>query len=307
MDDAGTRWHAGEAALHERLGITTRMEGLGQRVIRRYMPEQHRSFFAQLPFILIGVQDASGNLWASMLSGESGFVSSPSPTSLRIQALPISGDPLAEALTPGHGIGTLGIELPTRRRNRANGRIIEIGSSGFTLAVEESFGNCPKYIVRRDYLPEAPASRPAEAFVQEIAGLDEESRKLIGQASIFFVASTGDALPDVSHRGGVPGFVELAGDTLVIPDYLGNLFFNTLGNLLLNPRAGLLFPDFETGDLLQLSGTTTLQGANPGAPFVPGEGSFWRFHPTAGRWHRNALKTSFGSGEISSFAPKTRL
>jgi hypothetical protein len=45
-----------------------------------------------------------------------------------------------------------------------------------------------------------------------------------------------------------------ANDTLLWPDFVGNAFFNTLGNLLLNPAAGLLFPDFDSGDLLHLDG-----------------------------------------------------
>ena len=43
--------------------------------------------------------------------------------------------------------------------------------------------------------------------------------------------------------------------TLVFPDFTGNFHFNTLGNLLLNPRAGLLFINFKRGDLLYLTGT----------------------------------------------------
>ncbi|HKY46193.1 MAG TPA: pyridoxamine 5'-phosphate oxidase family protein [Pyrinomonadaceae bacterium] len=59
---------------------------------------------------------------------------------------------------------------------------------------------------------------------------------------------------DVSRRGGETGFVRIDGSRLTIPDFAGNRFFNTLGNLLLNPRAGLLFIDFNSGDLLLLSG-----------------------------------------------------
>ena len=43
-------------------------------------------------------------------------------------------------------------------------------------------------------------------------------------------------------------------DILWLPDYPGNYMFNTLGNLLVEPRAGLLFLDFERGDALQLTG-----------------------------------------------------
>ncbi len=59
---------------------------------------------------------------------------------------------------------------------------------------------------------------------------------------------------DISHRGGLPGFVKVAGDVLTIPDFRGNWFFNTLGNLVLTSARLLLFVDFETGDLLHLQG-----------------------------------------------------
>ena len=65
---------------------------------------------------------------------------------------------------------------------------------------------------------------------------------------------------DVSHRGGNPGFVRIEGNVLTIPDFAGNLHFNTLGNFLLHPRAGLVFIDFETGDMLQVSGRTAVRG-----------------------------------------------
>ena len=62
----------------------------------------------------------------------------------------------------------------------------------------------------------------------------------------------------MSHRGGKPGFVGVTGDTLAIPDFRGNRFYNTLGNLLGDPRAGLLFIDFASGDILQLQGRATI-------------------------------------------------
>ena len=61
----------------------------------------------------------------------------------------------------------------------------------------------------------------------------------------------------MSHRGGLPGFVQVSDETdrtvLTVPDFLGNFLFNTVGNLLLHPRAGLLFVDFDSGDLLGLT------------------------------------------------------
>ena len=56
-----TIWHAGEIELQRRIGVESKMAEVGKRVIRSYMPEQHRSFFSQLPFIVIGSVDDDGN------------------------------------------------------------------------------------------------------------------------------------------------------------------------------------------------------------------------------------------------------
>src|SRR5258706_1558757 len=115
-----TTWHAGERAAQERAGSAEHMAHVGPQVIRPFMPDQHRAFFAQLPFIVIGALDAKGQPWASMLTGLPGFAHSPHPERLEIAAEPVDGDPLKDALRLGAPIGLLGIELPTRRRNRMN-------------------------------------------------------------------------------------------------------------------------------------------------------------------------------------------
>ncbi len=297
-----TPWHEGERALQARAGVAGRMAEIGPRAIRQAMPDQHRSFFAQLPFILAGYKDKGGDVWASLLSGSPGFVTSPDPKTLVVAASPVAGDPLAGALQAGLPVGMLGIEWPTRRRNRANGRVSARSAAGFTVLVEESFGNCPKYIERRDYLallPEMPVKR------EPLAVLDASAQRLISGAAAFFVASSagGDALPDVSHRGGPPGFIRLEPDgVLTIPDYAGNFFFNTLGNILLNPRAGLLFPDFRSGDVLQLTGMAWLVEDGAATP-LPGAKSLWRFRMTQGHWLRGALPLRLAPGEASPFWP----
>ena len=59
---------------------------------------------------------------------------------------------------------------------------------------------------------------------------------------------------NASHRGGPPGFVEVVDDrTLRIPDYVGNSMLNTLGNLTVNPHAGLVVLDFGPNRTLQLT------------------------------------------------------
>lgn len=262
-------FHAGERAVQQRVGVAERMADVGPRVIRSTMPDQHRDFFAQLPFVVLGSVDGLGQPWASVLAQPPGFIRSPDATRLRVQALPAASDPLAANLAEGASIGMLGIEPHTRRRNRVNSRVTALDGNGFGLAVEQSFGNCPKYIQAREPVVEKPAAEPAAAT--HGTQLDAAAMRLVQAADTFFIASAhpdaGQALGpllgasqgvDVSHRGGKPGFVRVDMDAagqqwLTVPDLVGNYFFNTLGNLAVQPQAGLLFIDFEHGDLLHLA------------------------------------------------------
>jgi predicted pyridoxine 5'-phosphate oxidase superfamily flavin-nucleotide-binding protein len=283
-------FHPDELAAQARAG-----QGATGAGIRSFMPDQHRGFFALLPYLFVATTDADGWPLATLLTGTPGFVYSPDPVTLRIDALPDGRDPAAATLVDGREVGVLGLDLSTRRRNRANGRISRVDDGGFTVAVRQSFGNCAKYIHRRGVHRVAPAPGAADT----LDGLDAAARALIAQADTLFVASrsraeVGDAGGvDVSHRGGRPGFVQVAGDTLVVPDFAGNRYYNTLGNLIGEPRASLLFIDFATGDLLQLQGTVTIDWS-AAAPIDGAERS-WRFAVVRG-WRRRAatpLRWSF--------------
>jgi predicted pyridoxine 5'-phosphate oxidase superfamily flavin-nucleotide-binding protein len=270
--------------------------------IRDFMPEQHRQFFAQLPYLFVGAVDSAGWPLATLLTGQPGFARSPDPVTLHISALPQAGDPAAQALAPGGEIGILGIDFSTRRRNRANGRIMSRDADGIRVAVAQSFGNCPQYIQLRNIAsaaaePPGTASSAAESFNH----LDAKAQAAIGRADTFLVASRSRAGSgatygaDISHRGGRPGFVRVEGDVLTIPDFPGNHYFNTLGNLMAEPRASLLFVDFETGDLLQLQGTAEIDWSGAAAEQITGAERLWRFNVVRG-WRRKAatpLRWSF--------------
>ena len=286
-------WHDGEREAQRRAGTAERMERYGGRVIRAFMPDQHRQFFAQLPFVIVGSVDRQGLPWASLLAGPPGFVQSPDDRTLRVAALPASGDQLAGALTRDARLGILGIELSTRRRNRANGHVAAVDASGFTLAVEQSFGNCPQYIQLRETLTQFP---PRTVEVETFVALDDAVRALIAASDTMFVATAAAPGPavsqgvDVSHRGGRPGFVDVAPDgTISVPDFPGNGFFNTIGNLVANPRAGLLFIDFASGDLLQVAGEVEIVWGGPSVEAFPGAERLWRLKPVRGRWLRGAF------------------
>ncbi len=294
---ASAPFHAGERALQERLGLAERMLGVGQRVIRPFMPEQHRQFFAQLPFVVVGAVDTAQRPWASVLVGEPGFMQSPHDRQLDIAARAIPGDPLEDGLRVGAPLGFLGIELQTRRRNRVNGRLLAVGDSGLSLAVEQTVGNCPQYIQGRDveWVREARDMRPRSTL--QLAALDAEAMRLIGQADTLFVATQAPAAAgepargaDVSHRGGRAGFVKVENhSTLLVPDFAGNNMFMTLGNLQLDARAGVLFIDFERGDLLSLTGRAEVVWDGDDLKCFDGAERAWRFHLDQAHWMRDAL------------------
>lgn len=306
-------WHEGERALQARAGIAERMAEIGPRVLRDHMPDQHRSFFAQLPFLIAGSLDGEGRPSASVLAAPPGFAHSPDPRHLRIDALPLANDPLAAALAAGAPIGLLGIEPHTRRRNRMNGRVDTLDARGFSVEVDQSFGNCPKYIQARE--PVFVGGAPAAGFGPRVDNLDSTARRMVRKADTFFIAtahpSTADARSpaegvDVSHRGGRPGFVRLSGEgTLTVPDFTGNSFFNTLGNIALNPVAGLLFIDFETGDLLQLSVRAQVIWDGPEVDAFAGAERLLSMEVLAAQHAPAALPLRFGASSLSPFLEAT--
>ena len=253
-------FHAGECAVQQRVGMRDRIESVGRKVIYDYMPLEHREFYESLPSFFISGLDREQRVWGSVLVGEIGFIAAPGPKSLRIAAWPVAGDPLMSGWQDGAAIGGLGIEQAARRRARING-VLQIDAVGaaFTLQVQQSFGNCRQYIhPRRPDFRHLGLLHSAPRRVRPLTRLDAAAARFIKQADTFFIASNdGHGASDMSHRGGPPGFITIDDEqTLLWPDYLGNFFFNTLGNLAVNPRCGLLFMDFSSGDTLQLSGET---------------------------------------------------
>ncbi|KJV32315.1 pyridoxamine 5'-phosphate oxidase family protein [Pantoea sp. SM3] len=272
-------WHAGEIALQQQAGVAERMAEVGQRVIRDYMPDQHRDFYAQLPFIVAGSVDAQGDVWATLLEGQPGFIFSPNATTLDIAAQPDPRDPAAAGFTDGAPVGLLGIELHTRRRNRMNGVLSAIGG-GFRVQVEQSFGNCPRYIQLRDFRFARSPDEPVTGEIEVLSTLDQSALTTVTNADAFYVATYNEQQVDASHRGGKPGFVRVNDDGLLtIPDFNGNLFFSTLGNIHQNGKAGLLFIDYRNGDTLQMTGDASVILDSPEIAAFQGAERLWTFRP----------------------------
>lgn len=292
-------FHDGERQAQERAGVADKIESVGRRVIRTFMPEDHRELFGKLPLLFLGVVDDLGQPWASVASGAPGFVRTPDERTLHVSARLHAADPAAPWLRVGRAIGLLGLEAATRRRNRVNGELAQVDERGLTVRVTQSFGNCPQYIWARQPAQELDAAGPAVA--QPLGPhLDAAARALIGAADTFFIATASAAAAaaargheanlapsdgvDVSHRGGKPGFVAVHqgvdGVELCAPDYRGNFLFNTLGNLEQHPRAGLLFVDYHCGDMLSLTGEASVSWDAPELALLPGAQRLLRLRVT---------------------------
>ncbi|MEP5197223.1 MAG: pyridoxamine 5'-phosphate oxidase family protein [Roseobacter sp.] len=252
-------WHAGEKQMQNALGVADKMRNRGAVVIRDFMPDQHRAFFADQRFVVLSALDANGQPWAFLRTGPQGFMSSPSAEQLCITSRPTVFERPDLRLKARAKISVLGIEFETKRRNRLNGTISQVQGDRMTVTVDQSFGNCPRYIHARDHL--TTVERRPE--LSEGPHLTDTDIAQITSADALFIASRapdiGDdrrAGVDINHRGGLPGFVQVTKDrTLVVPDYDGNKFFNTIGNILLDPRVSLMFFDFDAGNVITLAGT----------------------------------------------------
>lgn len=307
---AESPFHDGERAVQQRLGVDAKLEATGRKTIRNAMPDQHRQFFEQLPFLLVGSVDKEGQPWTSVLVGRPGFVRAPTPQQLDVRAQLLHADPLRRTLSEGAALGILGIEPHTRRRNRMNGTVTGCHADGFSLKVNRSFGNCPKYIQAREPVLSDEIDTPAAGKeVVHGTALDVSMQRIIRPADTFFIAtavvpeSDGGAPPhgaDVSHRGGKPGFVRIDDKlTLTVPDFVGNFFFNTLGNIVANPRAGLLFIDFESGDLLYLAVRAEVIWDGPDVESFAGAQRLLRFTVTQAFLVRQSLPLRWGPATLS--------
>lgn len=265
---AEATWHDGERTLQTTVGMRERMEDRGRIVLRDHMPDQHRRFFAERNQLFLALLDEAGWPWPTLVEGDVGFIHSPDPRQLVVSAELPPLDPGSSGMREGAPVGTLGIEFHTRRRNRLNGTIsLPPRGAGFSIEVTQSFGNCPKYIQARNAAQIIDRNETATMPRPDYAtSLSDDDVRMIEVSDTFFVSSRSrspgasrDQGLDMSHRGGRPGFVVVESPTrLMFPDYQGNFFFNTLGNLQVDPRCGLLFLDFEDGAALQIVGRGTL-------------------------------------------------
>ncbi|MCU1344458.1 MAG: hypothetical protein JWL70_724, partial [Acidimicrobiia bacterium] len=228
MSAVKSPWHAGEVTVQQRVGERDMADRLAP-MIEADLPPVAQEFLRQQSFVVITGAGRDGRVWTGALAGPPGFLEPVTAHSVHIKAAVSSGDPLAPVLAGPALVGLLAIEPSTRRRMRLNGRWSPV-ADGFMIELDQVVSNCPKYISRR--MPNRAGASPPPALQAPVTSrsLNKEQADWLSGADTFFIGTAdGDGNADSSHRGGLPGFVEvLSANRFRFPDYSGNSMYMTL-------------------------------------------------------------------------------
>lgn len=260
-----TGFHEGEIATQRRAGVEAEAKRLETMLDSAHLSQGATRFLASQRFAALSGRDRDGVLWISPLAAPPGFLHVRDGV-LHVSAIPRDGDPLHE-MQIGQQVGLIAIDFAARRRLRVNGTLFGADNPGMTVRVDQSYGNCPKYIHRHAIDVDAFAAVPPSLRIRRATLLDPADQVMIEEADTFFLGTTHPTRGnDASHRGGPSGFVRVDSPSrLWWPDFAGNNMFNSFGNLAVDDEAALLFIDFGTGATLQVTGTAQVRWATPGA------------------------------------------
>ncbi|KAL0573218.1 hypothetical protein V5O48_008738 [Marasmius crinis-equi] len=296
-------WHPGERVIHQKLG--TNMDPGIQRMytyINGDLDPHHAIFHTTcLPFLPVTTVAEDGRPWGSILAAEDGlatkagggrFIEHPRYTVLTINTKVWVGDPLLETRKAykwneedgkslederddGMLISGIGLEFTTRRRNKLAGRVTKFKATednhiDMEIFVNESMGNCPKYINVRSLSPYTntnPRIKWQSKNMAEGERMPQGVIDMITSSDTVFIGTTYKAKPldrfmypshtGMNQRGGLPGFIRVSpsdGKTVYVPDFSGNRIMTSLGNIEATPLASLTFMNWVNGDVLYLTG-----------------------------------------------------
>lgn len=308
--EKAARFHAGELTAQKKANETAIAARNGANVADTIIRGAF-NFIRQQKTLYVGSIDQSGRVWASILIGKPGFLHpSDDASTLTIDLAKVTKqqlDPLWENIRHNNQVGLLLLELTTRRRLKINGEVTLDGDL-LHVHVTESVPICPRYIQRRDITLDESSHRNMPVTIKSGRELGEAQCELIKRADTFFLASAHETQgADCSHRGGPNGFVQILQNMVLrIPDYNGNSMFNSFGNLLSNPQAGLVFPDYENLRVLQLNGTAELFWNQPDPTGATGgTNRFWEFKTS--NWIETSLPETLRTNflDFSPFLPGT--
>ncbi|MEE9310599.1 MAG: pyridoxamine 5'-phosphate oxidase family protein [Cocleimonas sp.] len=258
-------FHSGELEMQALAG-DQRIASIVGQCIEPSIPRGAFEFLRQQTAVWIGVEDEEGYLNAFPLFGLPGFMD-PNRTCLKITlgeqfSIP---DAWRASFKKGKSVACIMLDFPTRSRIRINGVVDTLvvdtlSEDQLIINITQAFPNCPKYIQKRDIVGKLDSCDFEPEGDGEGSTLDKKAEAILQRSDTAFVASLGPNGADVSHRGGESGFIKYdsANNKIVMPDYVGNSMFNTLGNFKINPVGGLIVCDFTQGYFLQLSGAVRI-------------------------------------------------
>ncbi|KAI9878708.1 MAG: hypothetical protein M1830_010752 [Pleopsidium flavum] len=290
------------------------------------------------PLLALGTLDKEGKPWTTIWGGEPGFSRPIAHSIIGIKTLvDRKNDPVVETLlgasddgevireeSKGRMVSGLAIDLASRRRVKLAGRMVagalgQLGGEGevdesakgemqLVVKIEQSLGNCPKYLNSKHIYP----SLPEPKLISSTPHLPQQAIDLLSKSDLFFISSSNrESDMDTNYRGGPPGFVRVLnndsnGTAIVYPEYSGNRLYQTLGNLQTTPQAGLVFPDLDTGDVLYVTGTTEILVGKDAATLLPRSNLAVKVTITASRFVEKGLAFRGHNGERSPYNPPVR-
>ncbi|KAF2638712.1 oxidoreductase-like protein [Massarina eburnea CBS 473.64] len=326
-------FNEGEERMHKLLKVP-----MNDNPTAGMLTQQAVFLLQRAPLLAIGTLDSQGRPWTTLWGGSPGFSESLGGGMIGTRTIvDATHDPVVQALVGNAEkdemvkgeekmIAGLAIDLVTRKRVKIFGRLVAgcvgevnveytdnvVRTEGapekqdqiqLVTKIEQSLGNCPKYLNQYKIQPTLLTSQLA----YQGPALSAEAKSMILKSDMFFLSSTTDEDMDTNHRGGPQGFVRILSDTeIVYPEYSGNRLYQTLGNLQMNPKVGITFPDYETGDILYATGTSQILVSSDAAALLPGSNLALKFTLDDARLVQGGLPFRGTRKEASPYNPLVR-
>ncbi|KAG5663357.1 hypothetical protein KAF25_001293 [Fusarium avenaceum] len=328
MPSATSEWHEGELAMQQQLKVPKRgnptFPGLAAHYGMRVM---------QSSLVALGTLDNEGRPWTTVWGGERAFARPVAEGVLAFNSsVDTRHDPVFRALWDGideegvrqgainrphggegKGMSGLSIDLETRDRVKLVGTFVagatvdEGKAVQMAMGVTESLGNCPKYLNKKDIIPNTMTPE----LVSDKLPLSQAALDLIAAADMFFLSSTNGVTMDTNHRGGSPGFIRVIKNEedeleLIYPEFSGNRLYQTLGNFKVNPLVGLVIPDYNTADVLYLTGSASVLVGEEASTYLARTKLAVKITITAVKFVKSGLPFRGSRGEYSPYNPPVR-
>ncbi|CAD0091450.1 unnamed protein product, partial [Aureobasidium vineae] len=314
-----TDFHEGEKLMQKKL----RVPEMDNPTIPMLSP-QLSTMLQRAPLLAFGTLDPEGRPWTTVWGGRKGFSQPLGNSMVGIRTSVASKlDPVVEVLVgrdakgeivkeegEGRLLSGLAIDLDTRKRVKLAGKMVA-GTLGSTDGEDGTYANVQQGVLQLVARIDESLASTNPRLVSDSVPLDERAVELIHKVDLMFLSTSSGSSMDTNHRGGPPGFVRCVSQDgrctqFIYPDYSGNRLYQSLGNLMLEPKAGFCFPDFDTGDCLFVTGHAEVLFGQDAAEVMPRSNLAVRVTITAARLVASVLPFRGNTGEFSPYNPLVR-